>query len=62
MTDATNAIDEILDCIAGATADLEPNEQIMVLCTIAEHCKACEQTILAHEYHRALYGRKKVIE
>ena len=62
MTDATNAIDEILDCIIDAIAVLEPKEQIMVLCTIAEHCKAYDQTVLAHEYHAALYGRNKVSE
>lgn len=60
MMDVTNAVDEILDCIIDAIADLEPKERIMVLCTIAEHCKAYEQTVLAHEYHAALYGRKKV--
>lgn len=60
--DATNAVDEILTYIVDTTSDFDTKERIMVLCTIAEHCKAYEQTVLAHEYHRALYGRKKVIE
>ena len=60
--DATNAVDELLDHIADAIADLELKEQVMVLCTVGEHCKACEQTILAHEYHAAIYGRRKVSE
>ena len=34
------------------------DERIMVLCTVSEHCKAYAETILAHEYHGALYGRK----
>ena len=34
--DATNAVDELLDAIAGAIADLEPKERIMVLCTVSD--------------------------
>ena len=60
--DATSAVDELLDHIADAIADLDPKEQIMVLCTLGEHCKAYEQTILAHEYHVALYGRRQASE
>lgn len=60
--DATNAVNELLDAIADAIADLDLKERIMVLCTVGEHCKAYEQTILAHEYHGALYGRRKVSE
>ncbi len=60
--DVTNAVDEVLDYLAEATNDLDAKERIMVLCTVAEHCKAYAETILATEYHRALYGRKKVSE
>ena len=56
--DATNTVDELLDAIVDAIADLELKEQIMVLCTVSEHWKAYEQTILAHEYHASLYGRR----
>ena len=60
--DARNAVDKLLDYIADTIADLDPNEQVMVLCTLSEHCKAYEQTILAHEYHAVLYGRRLVSE
>lgn len=56
--DVTNTVDELLDHITDATNDLAVRERIMVLCTVAEHCKAYAETILAHEYHGALYGRK----
>ena len=58
MTDVTNTVDELLDHITDATNNLAVRERIMVLCTVAEHCKAYAETILAHEYHRVLYGRR----
>ncbi|MBR3387509.1 MAG: hypothetical protein IKG84_04675 [Bacteroidales bacterium] len=60
--DATNAVDELLDYIADAAADLDPRERVMVLCTVSEHCKAYAETMLAHDYHVALYGRRQVSE
>lgn len=60
--DAKNAVEELIDNINEVTSGLDAQEQIMVLCTVGEHCKAYEQTILAHEYHAALYGRRKVSE
>ena len=57
--DATNVVDEVLDHIIDATNDLGIKERVMVLCTVAEHCKAYAETVLAREYHDALYGRKK---
>ena len=56
--DVTSAVDELLDNIADVSNGLTVKERIMVLCTVAEHCKAYAETILAHEYHGALYGRK----
>ena len=60
--DVTSAVDELLDHIMDATNDLAVQERIMVLCTVAEHCKAYAETILAHEYHSALYGPRQVSE
>jgi hypothetical protein len=54
--DVTSAVDELLDNIADVSNGLTVKERIMVLCTVAEHCKAYAETILAHEYHGALYG------
>ena len=56
--DVTSGVDELLDNIADVSNGLTVKERIMVLCTVAEHCKAYAETILAHEYHGALYGRK----
>jgi hypothetical protein len=60
--DVTSAVDELLDNIADVSNGLTVKERIMVLCTVAEHCKAYAETILAHEYHGALYGRRKAGE
>lgn len=51
---ASRIIDNILD----ETADLSQTNRLMVLGYVAEHCKAHEQTVLAHEYHDLLYPRK----
>jgi hypothetical protein len=58
--DVTSAVDELLDNIADVSNGLTVKERIMVLCTVAEHCKAYAETILAHEYHGALYGPRQV--
>ena len=55
MSEVLEVANEIIDHINGKTGDLTVEEALMVLCYVAEHCKAHEQTILAHEYHRALY-------
>ena len=60
--DVTSAVDELLDHITDVTNSLAVQERIMVLCTVAEHCKAYAETILAHEYHRALYGPRQASE
>lgn len=60
--DATNALDEILAHISEATNDLDANERVMVLSAVSEHCKAYVETMLAHDYHRVLYGQKQVSE
>jgi hypothetical protein len=56
---ATDVVDELLGQINDHINNLGAKERIMVLCTLGEHCKAYAQTILAHEYHAALYGRRK---
>lgn len=58
----TNAVDELLDHIADVTKGLNVQEQIMALCTISEHCKVYAETMLAHEYHSAIYGRRQASE
>ena len=60
VIDATNALDEILAHISDVTNDLDANERIMVLSAVSEHCKAYVETMLAHDYHRVLYGQKQV--
>ena len=60
--DAKSVVDELLDHISEATKGLGAGERIMVLCTVSEHCKAYAETVLSHEYHRALYGRRKASE
>lgn len=50
--------DEIVDCTLDVIRDLPVREQAMVLCYVAEHYKAFVETILAHDYHEALYKRK----
>ena len=59
MSDTTDAAREIIDHIIDRTNALPIEECLMVLCYISEHCKAHAQTILAHEYHRALYRTKE---
>jgi hypothetical protein len=55
-------LDELLDHIVDTTNSLGTKERIMVLCTVSEHCKAYAETILAHEYHGALYGPRQASE
>lgn len=50
--------DEIIDYTLDAISVLPVREQAMVLCYVAEHFKAFVETILAHDYHEALYKRK----
>lgn len=50
--------DEIIDCTLDVIRDLPVREKAMVLCYVAEHYKAFVETILAHDYHEALYKRK----
>lgn len=59
MMDAKNIVEELLKSVNEATNHLDVQERIMVLCTLSEHCKTYAQTILAHEYLAALYGRRK---
>lgn len=42
--------------IFDAVNALPVDEKAMVMCTLGEHCRAYAQTILAHDYHRALYA------
>ena len=60
--DARDAVNDILDHITHVTSDLDVSEKLMVLSTVSEHCKAHVETVLAHEYHKALYGRMQVSE
>lgn len=46
---------EVLNCINERMNDLSLEDRLMALLYVGEHCKAHAQTILAHEYHRALY-------
>ena len=55
MSDTLEVANEIIDHINEMTGELPVEDALMVLCYVAEHCKAHEQIILAHEYHRALY-------
>ena len=55
MSEVLEVANEIIDNINERTSELTIENALMVLCYVAEHCKAHEQTILAHEYHRALY-------
>lgn len=48
---------EILDDIIERTNGLPTDELLMALLYVSENCKAYAESILAHEYHRALYGR-----
>ena len=60
--DTKNALEKLLDNIVEALNDFDEQERIVVLCAVSEHCKAYAQTMLMHEYHGALYGRKQVSE
>lgn len=51
--------DEIIDYTLDVIRDLPVREKAMVLCYVAEHYKAFVETILAHDYHEALYKRKR---
>ena len=53
----TDTCKEILDDIVRRTNEMQADECVMTMLYIGEHCKAYAQTILAHEYHRALYPR-----
>ena len=50
--------DEVIDYTIDAISGLPVREQAMVLCYVAEHYKAFVETILAHDYHEALYKHK----
>ena len=61
--DAKNAVEELLDNISEVINGLDAQqERIMVLCTVSEHCKAYAETILAHQYHGAIYRRRQASE
>lgn len=59
MSDVVGVADECIDFVIERVNDLPTEECLMVLGYIAEHCKAHVQTVLAHEYHRALYRPKE---
>ena len=59
MSDTTDVAREIIDHVIDRTNALPIEVCLMALCYISEHCKANAQTILAHEYHRALYRPKE---
>ena len=50
--------DEIINYAIDAMGGLPVREQVMVMCYVSEHFKACAETILAHDYHEALYKRR----
>jgi len=54
--DVTAVASEILDYVGDALADASFDERLMVLLYVGEHCKAQAETVLAHEYHKAIYG------
>lgn len=53
--DVTMTATEVLEHLARALSDATLEERLMVLLYVGEHCKAQVETILAHEYHMAIY-------
>lgn len=58
MSRETDTVNEIMDYVYERVNDFTLDERLMMLGYVAEHCKAYEQTTLAHEYHRSLYPSK----
>ena len=58
MSKVTDIANEIIDNISDLSREVEFEDRIMLLLYLSESCKTQAEVVLAHEYHRMIYGRR----